>query len=264
MSSTFPVPQVASSESDSPRIILHWLEKSRSQRILWLLEELGVPYEIKTHKRDPKTQFTLPELKSVHPLGKSPAITIGDQTLAESALIVEYLSEHFGPSLIPTKWKDGSEGKVGRETEEYMRYRYFMHYCEGSLMPLFLAAIISSSIESADVPLSRRAISDLSAKIDAMYLHPNFVTHFAFLEEQLATAPNGGPYLCGAELSGADIMMSFPVILVTGPFSDRGRSTMTKETHPKLFVYAELLKESESYKRAVEKIVALEGEYNLI
>ncbi|KAJ6589990.1 glutathione S-transferase-like protein [Mycena vulgaris] len=253
------------SASDTPKITLHWLEKSRSQRILWLLEELGVPYEIKTHKRDPKTQFALPELKTVHPLGKSPAVTIGDQTLAESALIVEYLSEHFGPSLIPSKWKVGSEGKVCGETEEYMRYRYFMHYCEGSMMSLLVVSMVANNIKHAPVPFFIRPVtSQISGKIQAGFLDPNFLTHFAFLEDQLASAPDGGPYLCGAKLTGADIMMSFPIILVTSPLGDRGPSNLTKETHPKLFAYAELLKESESYKRAVEKIVALEGEYILI
>lgn len=134
-----------SSEAETPKITLHWLEKSRAQRILWLLEEINVPYEIKTYKRDPKTHLADPALKEIHPLGKSPVVTIGDLALAESALIVEYLSEHFGAQLIPTKWKAGLEGKVGGETAEYMRYRYFMHYCEGSLMSLLLLSFVSNS-----------------------------------------------------------------------------------------------------------------------
>jgi glutathione S-transferase len=133
------------SSSDTPTITLHWLEKSRAQRILWLLEEINVPYEIKTYKRHPKTQFAPPELKAVHPLGKSPAVTINDLAIAESALVVEYLSEHFGPWLIPTKWNAGCEGNAGGETEEYMRYRYFMHYCEGSLLPLLVVSMLSDS-----------------------------------------------------------------------------------------------------------------------
>ncbi|KAJ7099489.1 glutathione S-transferase [Mycena belliarum] len=254
-----------SSESETPKITLHWLEKSRSQRILWLLEELGVPYEIEVHKRDPKTSLALPELKTIHPLGKSPVITVGDRTIAESALVVEYLCEHFGPSLIPSKWKDGCEGKVCGETEGYMRYRYFMHYCEGSLMPLMIVSLVANNIKKAPVPFFIRPVtSQISGKIKAGYLEPNFVAHFAFLEEQLTSAPNGGPYLCGPQLTGADIMMSFPVLVVTSSLGDRGPSGLTKETHPKLFAYAELLKENESYKKAVGKIVALEGKYTLI
>jgi len=253
------------SSSDTPKITLHWLEKSRAQRILWLLEEINVPYEIKTYKRDPKTQFAAPELKAVHPLGKSPVVTIGDMAIAESALIVEYLSEHFGPALIPTKWKFGSEGKAGGETEEYMRYRYFMHYCEGSFMGLLLVSLVSNNIKTAPVPFFIRPVtSQISEKIHKGYLDPNFVTHFTFLEEQLASAPNGGPYLCGDKLTGADMMMSFPVMVVTSEMGDRGPANMNKETFPKLFAYAEALKTSESYKRAVDKIVALEGEYTII
>ena len=131
--------------ANSPNITLHWLEKSRSQRILWLLEELGVSYEVKTYKRDPKTMRAPPELKTVHPLGKSPVITIGDRVMAESGFIAEYLCEHFaGPSstLIPSKWKEGCEGQVNGETEAWMRYRYYMHYCEGSFMTLITVAFI--------------------------------------------------------------------------------------------------------------------------
>ncbi|KAJ7503082.1 glutathione S-transferase-like protein [Mycena galericulata] len=245
--------------SNTPKITLHWLEKSRAQRILWL-EEINVSYEIKTYKRDPKTFVAAPELKAVHPLGKSPVITVGDLNIAESGLVVEYLSEHFGPSLIPTKWKTGFEGQVGGETEEYMRYRYFMYYAEGSLMPVFLISLVADNIKHAPVPFFIRPVtSQISGKIHAAYLSREFVAHFAFLEEQLSTAPNGGPYLCGTKLTGADMMMSFPVLIATN-----GMRGVDKATHPKLFAYAELLQASESYKRAVEKIVVLEGEYKLV
>ncbi|KAJ7125237.1 glutathione S-transferase-like protein [Mycena epipterygia] len=261
--SSIATPQ-ATSESPELKITLHWLEQSRSQRILWLLEELNVPYEIKTYKRDPKTHFAPPELKTVHPLGKSPVVTIGEHSIAESALIVEYLSEHFGPALIPTKWKDGCEGNLGGETAEYMRYRYFMHYCEGSLMSLLLVSLVANNIKTAPVPFFIRPVtSQISGKIRSGFLEPNLVTHFAFLEEQLSSAPNGGPYLCGAQLTGADMMMSFPIIIVTDG-GDRGPAGLNKETHPKLFAYAELMKKSGSYQRAVDKIVELEGEYKLV
>ncbi|KAJ6491731.1 glutathione S-transferase-like protein [Mycena vitilis] len=254
-----------SAHSDAPKITLHWLEKSRSQRILWLLEEVNVPYEIKTYKRDPKTHFAAPELKKIHPLGKSPVLTIGDHTIAESALIVEYLSEHFGPHLIPSKWKAGCEGKPGGETEEYMRHRYYMHYCEGSFMSLLLVSLVANNIKTAPVPFFIRPVtSQISGKISKGYLDPNFATHFEFLEQQLASAPNGGPYLCGDKLTGADMLMSFPVIIVTSGMGDRGPAGMNKETFPKLFAYAEELQKSDSYKRAVDKIVALEGEYTLL
>ncbi|KAJ7736903.1 hypothetical protein B0H16DRAFT_111371 [Mycena metata] len=205
-----------------------------------LLEEIDVPYQIKTYKRDPTTNRAPLQLKEIHPLGKSPVVTIGDRTIAESALIVEYLSEHFAPRLIPSKWKTGCEGKVGGETEEYMRYRYFMHYAEGSLMPLRLLAALSN--DSKD------------------YLNTNLATHFAFLEEQLSSAPNGGPYICGKTLTGADMMLAVPVLLATGGWGkDFG---VEKSTFPKSFAYAEALKEVGSYRRAQEKVATLEGEYS--
>ncbi|KAJ7710546.1 glutathione S-transferase [Mycena rosella] len=226
-----------SSASEIPKITLHWLEKSCSQRILWLLEELSILYGIEVHKRDPKTNLTLPELKTVHPLGKFPVITVGDHTIAESAVIVEYLSEHFRTALIPSKWKDGCKGKLGGDTEEYLHYRYYMHYCEGSLMSLLMVSLVANSLR-APVPFFICPVtSGISAKIRSGYLEPNLVTHFG--------------------LTSADIMMSFP-ILRPGP------AGLAKETHSKLFAYAELLKGSESYKRAVDKIVKLEGKYTLL
>ncbi|KAF7350992.1 Glutathione S-transferase [Mycena sanguinolenta] len=247
--------------SDTPKITLHWLERSRAQRILWLLEETNVPYEIKTYKRAPN-QVAPPELKAVHPLGKSPVLTIGDMNLAESALIVEYLCEHFGPHLIPTKWKPGCEGKVAGESEAYMRHRYFMHYAEGSLFPLIFTWILANGIRNAPVPFFIRPItSRVSGYISTEYLDPNFATTFAFLEDQLASAPDGGPYLCGNAITGADILMSFPVMVILSEMGERGPK---KQTFPKLFAYVDALKTSESFKRAVDKIVALEGEYVLI
>ncbi|HAW24399.1 MAG TPA: glutathione S-transferase, partial [Pseudomonas sp.] len=113
-------------------ITLHHLEHSRSQRVLWLLEELQLPYEIKRYTRDPQTMLAPPELKQVHPLGKSPVITDGDLTLAESAAILEYLVERYG------------EGRLAPAagTPEYLRYRYWMHYAEGSAMPPLLLRLV--------------------------------------------------------------------------------------------------------------------------
>ncbi|CAK5281701.1 unnamed protein product [Mycena citricolor] len=223
-----------SSETDAPQITLHWLEKSRAQRILWLLEELNVPYDIKTYKRDPKTMFADPALQAIHPLGKAPVLTIGDYTIAESAVIVEYLGEHFQSSstIIPPKWKPGLEGKLNGETEEYKRYRYFMHYAEGSLMPFILVSLVSNDIKKAPVPFFIKPItSQISAKIMKGYVSPNYDMIVAFLEEQLATAPNGGPFLCGDKLTGADIMMSFPILVATRATELIGMD-ITRATHP--------------------------------
>jgi glutathione S-transferase len=132
-------------------IKLYWLEKSRSQRILWLLEELKLPYSIETFKRNPKTMLAPPELKKIHPLGKSPVISLKTDgmkepiTIAESGLIVEYLCDHYGQSLIPQKWQPGKENQVGGETEEWFRYKYYLHYAEGSLMGLMVVALVVQS-----------------------------------------------------------------------------------------------------------------------
>ena len=125
------------------------LEKSRSQRILWLLEELKVEYELKTYKR--KNMLAPPELKQIHPLGKSPIISVQAEgmseplVLAESGLIIEYIIDHFGPHLAPKRYKEGKEGQVGGETEEWIRYRYFMYYGEGSLMPYLVILLLMNS-----------------------------------------------------------------------------------------------------------------------
>jgi glutathione S-transferase len=130
---------------------LYWLEQSRSQRILWLLEELKVPYELEIYHRDKETHLAPPELKKVHALGKSPVISVrapGSKepvVIAESAFIIEYLLDHFsnGSTLLPKRYKEGQEGKIEGETQEWLRFRYFMHYAEGSLMSLMLLAVVA-------------------------------------------------------------------------------------------------------------------------
>ncbi|KAJ7876079.1 thioredoxin-like protein [Mycena olivaceomarginata] len=231
--------------TDTPKITLHWLEKSRSQRILWLLEELGVSYEIKTYKRDPKMMRAPPELKTVHPLGKSPVITIGGRTIAESGLIAEYLCEHFaGPSstLVPPKWKEGCKG-------------------QGSMMTLITMGYIPWSIKRAPIPFFLRPItSRIANQLGSSFVGPEFVTHLGFLEAQLESAPDGGPYLCGAHLTAADILMSYPLFIAK--IRQDGHSELNEKEYPKLWAYTEMLKGTESSKRAIAKIVEIEGEYS--
>ncbi|KAJ7072717.1 hypothetical protein C8F01DRAFT_1105048 [Mycena amicta] len=249
--------------ANSPTITLHWLEKSRSQRILWLLEELRVPYDVKTYKRDRQTMLADPQLKTIHPLGKAPVLTIGDRSLAESSFIIEYLCEHFADpksTLVPPKWKTGCEGQVNGETEAWMRYRYYLHYGEGSLMTLMTMGFIPWSIKRAPIPFFLRPItSRIAAKLGEL-IEPGITTHLTFLEDQLASAPDGGPYLCGVHLTPADILMSFPLLIAQVP--QDGRSQLSKERYPKLWAYTQLLKESEGSKRAIAKIIEIDGEYN--
>lgn len=118
--------------------------------MVWLLEECaGVDYTIEIYKR--QQMMAPPELKKVHPLGKSPVVTVHSPNrsepivLAESAVIFEYLLDHFAPHLVPKRYEEGKEGKVGGETESWVRYRYFMHYAEGSFMPLLVDALLFGS-----------------------------------------------------------------------------------------------------------------------
>jgi len=135
---------------EGTKVILHWLNKSRSQRILFLLEELHVPYEIRTYERTAE-RVAPPELKQVHPLGKSPVVEIQVPgrsepiILAESALIIEYICEYWGKHLVPSRWKDGQSGCIGQESEAWMRYKYYMNYGEGSLMPFLVMKLVIGS-----------------------------------------------------------------------------------------------------------------------
>jgi len=253
--------------TEQAKIKLYWLEQSRSQRILWLLEELKLPYELEIFHRDPITHLAPPELKEVHALGKSPVISItppGSTTpviIAESAFIVEYLLDHFasGSTLLPKRYREGEEGKVGGETEEWLRFRHFMHYAEGSLMTIMMVGVVALQIKASPVPFFIRPITNgVSSKIQTGFTRPNFDTHFAFLEGQLSSSPQGGKYLCGPNLTGADILMSFPLIAGKGRASLTG---ITKEKYPKLCEYIALLEAAPGYVKAVEKIVELDGKF---
>jgi glutathione S-transferase len=242
------------------------LEQSRSQRILWLLEELKLPYSLEIFYRDKKTKFAPPELKKIHPLGKSPVISITPAgateptIIAESALIIEYLLEHFGQSssVLPAHWKAGEEGRVCGESVEWLRYKYFLHYAEGSLMAYLLVALVATNIKTSPVPFFIRPItSRIAAQIHTSFLAPNLETQFAFLEDQLRSAPDGGGYLCGPHLTGADILMSFPLIAA------RGRvPILQKNKFPLLCGYIDKLEQEPGYKKAIDKIVEIEGSYS--
>lgn len=192
-------PRTARRSSDNPPMItLHHLENSRSQRILWLLEELGLPYEIRRYARDPKTMYAPPELERVHPLGKSPVITDGDITVAESGAIVEYLLDAHG----------GGRLRPAAGTEERRRFTYWLHFAEGSAMPPLLMKLVFAKVRSAPLPFFVRPIARAIAdKVDASFLMPNIERQLRFLESELS----GRPWFAGAEFTAADIQMSFPV-----------------------------------------------------
>ena len=152
-------------------LTVHHLERSRSHRVLWLLEELGVPYEIVRYQRDPKTMLAPPELAKIHPLGKSPVITEGDAVIAESGALLEYLAEHHGGG----KWTPAAG------TPAHQRCRYFLHYAEGSLMPILLVKLITSKLRSGKVPFFIKPITKkIADQIDGSYSNPNLTKHLAF------------------------------------------------------------------------------------
>lgn len=253
--------------TEGVQIKLYWLEQSRSQRILWLLEELKLPYELEIFHRNTKTKLAEPGLKKIHALGKSPVISILSPhssepvVIAESGFIVEYLRDHFsdGTFLLPKRYLDERQGNLAGETEEWMRFRYFMHYAEGSLMTLMMVGVISSQIQNSPAPFFIKPITNaISGKIHSGYLDQNYQTHFNFLEHQLNTAPEGGKYLCGRHLTGADILMSFPLIAAKESSSLTG---LTVESFPKLYAYIKALEKEPGYERAVQKIIEVDGKF---
>lgn len=182
-------------------ITVHHLEKSRSQRVLWLLEELGVPYELKTYERNPITMLADPALKKVHPLGKSPVVTDdsvpGTPALAESGAILEYLVEKYGNGkLVPP-----------RETPEFLRYRFWMHYAEGSAMPPLLVKLIFETTKQKAPFFLRPVAKAIAAGVNQAFLGPQLATHFGFVESELGKSE----WFAGDELTAADVQMSYPV-----------------------------------------------------
>ncbi len=179
-------------------ITVHHLNNSRSQRVLWLLEELGLEYQIKNYQRDAKTMLAPPELRAVHPLGKSPVITDGALTLAESGAIVEYLIDTHGAGRLRPP-----AGKPAR-----LAYTYWMHYAEGSAMSPLLMKLVFNRIQKAQMPFFAKPIAKAIAR-NALtsFVEPNIKTHLDYMEKELGTSG----WFAGDEFSGADIQMSFPL-----------------------------------------------------
>lgn len=179
-------------------LVVHHLERSRSHRVLWLLEELELDYELKIYRRDPDTMLAPPQLREVHPLGKSPVVTDGDLTLAESGAILEYFASRDGDSrLVPAP-----------DTPERLRYTYFMHYAEGSVMPPLLLKLVFHRVAHGPVPFFIKPIARaISTKVNRVFIGPQLRTHFGFLEREL----DGRTWFCGDQFTAADIQMSYPL-----------------------------------------------------
>lgn len=151
---------MAEATTDNVKVTLYWLEASRAQRLAWLLEECkGIDWHLETFKRG-EDKLAPAALKKIHPLGKSPVVKIEGPTmseplvLAESGFIIEYLAERFAPQLIPRRYQDGKDGQIGGESEEWLRYRYYMHYAEGSLITILIVAMIVVSLSRGETRLS--------------------------------------------------------------------------------------------------------------
>ena len=215
-------------------ITVHHLNNSRSQRVLWLLEELGVPYEIKKYQRDAKTMLAPPELTQVHPLGKSPVITDNGITVAESGAIIEYLLDTYGAGrFVP---KAGSE--------EMRRFRYWLHFAEGSAMPPLLLKLIFDRIGSGQgMPFFAKPIGcGIAAKVKALMIEPNLKRQLDFMESELARSE----WFAGDEFSAADIQMSFPV-------EAAAQRAGLDASRPKLTAFLKKIHARPAYRRALER-----------
>lgn len=212
-------------------VILHHLEHSRSQRVLWLLEELGVDYDIRPYARDPATSLAPPELREVHPLGKSPVISDGERVLAESATIIEYLARTYG----------GGEWAPQPDDPTYWEYNYWMHYAEGSLMPPLLLKLVFDKVRTASPLLVRPVVAGIAGQVERTFIGPQISTHFAFVDAHLADHE----WFAGDSITAADIQMSFPLEAAVA------RGTVG-EHFPHVVEYVSRFQARPAYRRALE------------
>ncbi len=212
-------------------ITVHHLEKSRSTRVLWLLEELDLPYEIVTYRRNPQTMLAPPELKKIHPLGKSPIVKDDDRTLVESGAILEYLVERHGEGrLLPPPGSD-----------ERLRYTRWMHYAEGSLMPpLLLKLVFETTTRKAPWPIKPIAKA-IAGTVLSQFVEPQIATHFDHVESELGRST----WFAGDTFTAADIQVSYPI--------EAYASRAMTSPHPNISKYLERIHARPAYRRAIEK-----------
>ena len=219
-------------------ITVHHLNNSRSQRILWLLEELGLEYDIKRYERDPETMLAPASLRNVHPLGKSPVITDDALTLAESGAIVEYLVDRYGNGrLAPAP-----------NTPERLRYTYWLHYAEGSAMPPLVMDLVFRQVEEKTPFFLRPIASAIVGRAQSSYIQPQIALHLDYMEAEL----NKAEWFVGDEFTAADIQISFPL---------EAASTRAglNASRPKLMAFLTRIHARPAYKQALER----GGEYEL-
>ncbi|MBA6291884.1 glutathione S-transferase [Colwellia sp. MB3u-70] len=213
-------------------LVVHHLNNSRSQRVLWALEELGVPYEVKQYQRDLKTNLAPASLKKIHPLGKSPVITDGDITVAESGAIIEYLAQTYGEgNFIPET-----------KTEAHRQYLYWLHFAEGTMMQqLLLKLILEKAVQRSKPFFVKYIAKAIMKKVMAGYVGPNITANLALIERHLTD----NEWFAGDQLSGADIQMSFPLEAWAA------RKTVDQD-YPNIIAYVKRFQVRSAYQKALK------------
>lgn len=219
-------------------ITVHHLNNSRSQRILWMLEELGIDYTIERYQRDPATALAPESLRAVHPLGKSPVLTDDGLTVAESGAILEYLVDRYAAGRFAPMF--GSP--------ERLRYTYWMHFAEGSAMPYLVMKLVFDRIESAPMPFFARPIArGIAGKVKKSFVMPNIQRNLEHIERELG----GSEWFAGSEFSAADVQMSFPL--------EASAARADLSSYPRITAFLERIHARPAYRRGLER----GGEFNL-
>jgi len=214
-------------------ITVHHLENSRSQRIIWLLEELGTDYEIRRYGRDKETGLAPPELLDVHPLGKAPVITDGDKTVAESGAIIEYLMYEY----------DDGRLRPQEGTDERLAYNYWLHYAEGTFAPLMILSLILGRIDDAPMPFFLRPVArGITQKVRDAYLDANVRRNLEFMDATLQESR----WFCGNTFTAADVQMSFALEAAEV-------RTDLAQSYPHLAAFLETSRARPAYQRALDK-----------
>ena len=213
-------------------ITVHHLNNSRSQRVLWLLEEMGLPYEVVRYERDARTMLAPPELRAIHPLGKSPVLDDGPIRVAETGAVIEYLMDAH----------PGSPLKPAAGTEAARRYTYWLHYAEGSAMTPLLLKLIFGQLPNRAPGLMKPLVKGVSKKAQDSFIDPQIAAHTAYWEAELAKAP----WFSGDAFSAADIMMSFPLEAAASRAVDLA-------AYPNIARFLQTIHARPAWKRALER-----------
>lgn len=221
-------------------ILVHHLNNSRSQRVLWLLEEMNLPYEIIRYERDEKTMLAPPALQAIHPLGKSPVLVDDGAILAESGAIIEYLLSRYDKGVL----------KPAAGTPELLMFTYWLHYAEGSAMPPLLLSLVFSKLAKTKNPFFLRPIfKKIAAQANRTFIGPQLKTHFDFMEKELSQSP----WFAGDQFTAADVQMSFPLE------AGKMRGAMGPQ-HPHLNDFLKRIHARPAYQKALAK----GGPYDLL